>query len=155
MSAAFTRPTIAGAERCICTTLEEPRLHPARTCGGIADDEQSIRRLFADEPGVFWIGTANPRGKRGYQTLRIPEAVAMRGVEKTWRWGMTAEPIPPNASRTWPPFAGISALSSPPRATAPSPPIPAWCVLRWQSWRGRRGNWRGCEYERSASKPGR
>ena len=43
--------------------------------------EQSIRRLFADEPGVFTVGNPNPRRKRGYVTLRIPEAVALR----VWR----------------------------------------------------------------------
>lgn len=40
--------------------------------------EQSIRRLFQDEPGVFKLGTSNPRRKRGYITLRIPESVALR-----------------------------------------------------------------------------
>jgi hypothetical protein len=41
--------------------------------------ENSIRRLFQDEPGVFILGDSNPRGKRrGYTTLRIPEAVAIR-----------------------------------------------------------------------------
>lgn len=43
--------------------------------------ENSIRRLFADEPGVFVLGDDNPRGRRGYCTLRIPEAVAQR----VWR----------------------------------------------------------------------
>lgn len=43
--------------------------------------ENSIRRLFQDEPGVFCLGSRNPRGRRGYTTLRIPEAVAMR----VWR----------------------------------------------------------------------
>jgi hypothetical protein len=44
--------------------------------------ENSIRRLFADQRGVFSLGEANPRrGKRGYVTLRIPEAVAAR----VWR----------------------------------------------------------------------
>lgn len=38
--------------------------------------EQSIRRLFQDRPGVLKIGDSNPRGKRGYVTLRIPAAVA-------------------------------------------------------------------------------
>lgn len=38
--------------------------------------ENSIRRLFQDEPGVFVMGDSNPRGKRGYCTLRIPEDVA-------------------------------------------------------------------------------
>ncbi len=43
--------------------------------------ENSIRRLFQDEPGVFVLGDPNPRRKRGYCTLRIPEAVALR----VWR----------------------------------------------------------------------
>jgi len=36
---------------------------------------QSVRRLFQDRPGVLKIGDSNPRGKRGYVTLRIPSAV--------------------------------------------------------------------------------
>jgi len=40
--------------------------------------ENSIRRLFVDEPGVFVLGESNPRRKRGYTTLRIPESVAAR-----------------------------------------------------------------------------
>lgn len=43
--------------------------------------ENSIRRLFQDEPGVFTLGDSNPRGRRGYVTLRIPEDVALR----VWR----------------------------------------------------------------------
>jgi hypothetical protein len=43
--------------------------------------ENSIRRLFQDEPGVFTLGSNNPRGRRGYTTLRIPEEVALR----VWR----------------------------------------------------------------------
>jgi hypothetical protein len=43
--------------------------------------ENSIRRLFQDEAGVFTMGTPNPRGRRGYCTLRVPEAVALR----VWR----------------------------------------------------------------------
>jgi len=43
--------------------------------------ENSVRRLFADEAGVFTMGNPNPRGRRGYTTIRIPEAVAM----KVWR----------------------------------------------------------------------
>jgi hypothetical protein len=43
--------------------------------------ENSIRRLFQDEPGVFVLGESNPRKKRGYTTLRIPEQVALR----VWR----------------------------------------------------------------------
>jgi hypothetical protein len=40
--------------------------------------ENSIRRLFQDEPGVFILGDSNPRGRRGYTTMRIPEAVALK-----------------------------------------------------------------------------
>ena len=40
--------------------------------------ENSIRRLFADEPGVFILGESNPRNRRGDTTLRIPSAVAER-----------------------------------------------------------------------------
>lgn len=47
--------------------------------------ENSIRRLFQDEPGVFVMGDSNPRGRRGYQTLRISEDVAAR----VWRARVT------------------------------------------------------------------
>ncbi len=40
--------------------------------------ENSIRRLFQDEPGVFKLGEDNPRGRRAYVTLRIPGAVVER-----------------------------------------------------------------------------
>jgi hypothetical protein len=43
--------------------------------------ENSIRRLFQDESGVFVLGNSNPRGRRGYTSLRIPEVVALR----VWR----------------------------------------------------------------------
>jgi hypothetical protein len=42
--------------------------------------EQTVRRLFQDEPGVFVLGDSNPRSKRAYCTLRIPQSVA----EKVW-----------------------------------------------------------------------
>ena len=47
--------------------------------------ENSVRRLLQDEPGVFVLGDSNPRGKRGYCTLRIPEDVALR----VWRARVT------------------------------------------------------------------
>jgi hypothetical protein len=37
-----------------------------------------VRKLFKDEPGVFVLGNDHSRGKRGYQTLRIPEIVMQR-----------------------------------------------------------------------------
>jgi hypothetical protein len=40
---------------------------------------ETIRRLFADEPGVLKMPTASvPTGRRRYRTLRIPSIVAAR-----------------------------------------------------------------------------
>ncbi|HLJ13442.1 MAG TPA: hypothetical protein VKV15_03025 [Bryobacteraceae bacterium] len=44
--------------------------------------EQSIRRLFQDRPGVLKIGESNPRGRRGYTTLRIPAVVVEQIFEE-------------------------------------------------------------------------
>jgi hypothetical protein len=44
---------------------------------GLSSD--TIRRLFEDEPGVVTIGERNPRRKRRYVTLRIPQSVAALG----------------------------------------------------------------------------
>ena len=42
-------------------------------------DESTIRRLFADEPGVLRVGKAGRRdGKRSYVTLPVPASVALR-----------------------------------------------------------------------------
>jgi hypothetical protein len=43
---------------------------------GLSDD--SVRRLFQNEPGVLRIGEAKPRHKRRYLTLRIPQSVMER-----------------------------------------------------------------------------
>lgn len=40
--------------------------------------EKTIRRMFADEPGVLEWGNDEQRFKRAYKTLRIPES----GVER-------------------------------------------------------------------------
>ena len=40
--------------------------------------ENTIRRMFADEPGVIEWGTEETRFKRGYTTLRIPESIIAR-----------------------------------------------------------------------------
>jgi hypothetical protein len=40
--------------------------------------EKTIRRIFADEPGVLEWGNDEQRYKRGYKTLRIPESVVER-----------------------------------------------------------------------------
>lgn len=42
----------------------------------------TIRRMFADEPGVIPLGDEHPRGKRRRVTLRIPRAVFGRVKRK-------------------------------------------------------------------------
>jgi len=37
-----------------------------------------VRELFEEEPGVLVIRDRNPRGKRRYRTLRIPQTVVDR-----------------------------------------------------------------------------
>ena len=44
-------------------------------------DENTVRRIFIDEPGVLRLGNLSKRGKRSYVTLRIPAAV----VERVYR----------------------------------------------------------------------
>ena len=41
-------------------------------------NENTIRRLFIDEPGVLKYGAPCRRGKRQYISLRIPQSVAER-----------------------------------------------------------------------------
>lgn len=40
--------------------------------------EDTIRKIFRDEPGVLKIGSAEKRFKRGYVVLRIPETVLQK-----------------------------------------------------------------------------
>jgi hypothetical protein len=40
-------------------------------------NENTIRRIFMDEPGVLRLGTPH-RGKRSYFTLRVPASVLER-----------------------------------------------------------------------------
>jgi len=43
-----------------------------------AFDRDTIRKLFAKEPGVLALANAPIRGKRRYTTLRVPESVMLR-----------------------------------------------------------------------------
>lgn len=67
----------------IHTTTEANAFDPHYTPQELAAlwklDESTVRRLFADEPGVFRVGKLGRRdGKREYFTLRIPASVATR-----------------------------------------------------------------------------
>ena len=55
---------------------------PAELAKALKVSTNTIRRLFQDEVGVIKFGEANPRGRRAYQTLRIPRAVAERIIKE-------------------------------------------------------------------------
>ena len=44
--------------------------------------EETIRKLFRDDPAVLKIGVGEKLHKRGYVVLRIPETVVLRIHEK-------------------------------------------------------------------------
>jgi hypothetical protein len=51
---------------------------PAEIAKALKVSTNTVRRLFQDVEGVIKLGDPNPRGRRGYQTLRIPRAVCER-----------------------------------------------------------------------------
>jgi hypothetical protein len=55
---------------------------PHRTIQQIAESwglsEDSVARIFEDEPGVLVLTNSNTRGKRRYRTLRVPQSVEQR-----------------------------------------------------------------------------
>lgn len=67
-----------------CGAGSVPAWGKVYTVAGLAAEwqlsESSIRKIFADEAGIFVLGAAGRR-KRSYQTLRIPLVVA----ERVWR----------------------------------------------------------------------
>jgi hypothetical protein len=58
--------------------VDEKHYSPADLAKAWSFDVETVRNIFRDEPGVLKIGEKNPRGKRMYLTLRIPESVAVR-----------------------------------------------------------------------------
>jgi len=60
-------------------------LTPAEIAEALKVSVNTARRLFQDVDGVIKLGGANPRGKRCYQTLRIPRPVFERVVREKSR----------------------------------------------------------------------
>lgn len=58
--------------------VDERHFTPADLAKAWSVDVETIRNVFRDEPGVVKIGDKNPKHKRSYLTLRIPESVAVR-----------------------------------------------------------------------------
>jgi hypothetical protein len=56
----------------------EKHFSPAELATAWGVDPETIRNMFRSEPGVLKIGEKNPKHKRAYLTLRIPESVAVR-----------------------------------------------------------------------------
>ena len=59
-----------------------PALEPHFTVATLAKawsiSEDTVRRLFSEEPGVVVIAAPKRRGRRQYKTIRIPQSVAER-----------------------------------------------------------------------------
>jgi hypothetical protein len=75
------------------TEIRMPRLEPVSivqtseaetyyTLAEIAElwrvSEDTVRRLFENEPGVLVLGDSRPRWKRRYRTIRVPASVLER-----------------------------------------------------------------------------
>ena len=67
----------ASAAPVVCPLPPGDVFTPAELAKAWKLSEQSIRRLFQDLPNVFKL-SSTARGKRSYQTLRIPAAIAER-----------------------------------------------------------------------------
>lgn len=59
-------------------TVAEKHFTPAELAKAWGVHVKTIRELFRLEPGVLKLGEKNPRHKRSYLTLRIPESIAQR-----------------------------------------------------------------------------
>lgn len=69
----------------VTSVVDEPHYSPAELAKSWGVDVETIRNLFRNEPGVLKIGDKNPKHKRPYLTLRIPESVAVRLHERLSR----------------------------------------------------------------------
>ena len=66
--------------------LPESYLTVGEVAGRLKVHEETVRRLFEDEPGVLVICRPR-RGRRHYRTIRIPEPVVQRVVTRFTRAG--------------------------------------------------------------------
>ena len=62
----------------------EPHYAPKQVSKLWGVSADTVRKIFANEPGVLCFGTGETRHKRGYFIMRIPESV-MRRVHMKWR----------------------------------------------------------------------
>jgi proline dehydrogenase len=62
----------------ISNAIEEAVFTPHELAQWTKLHASTIRKLFADEPGVIRLGRARARGHRRYYTIRIPKSVAER-----------------------------------------------------------------------------
>lgn len=68
----------SGSIKPVKSVVDELHYSPAQLAKSWGVDIETIRNLFRNEPGVLKIGDKNPKHKRPYVTLRIPESVALR-----------------------------------------------------------------------------
>jgi hypothetical protein len=62
----------------VSNLYEEKHYTPGQIAKSWSLNEDSIRRLFKNEPGVLEIPRPETRHKRAYTTLRVPESVLRR-----------------------------------------------------------------------------
>jgi hypothetical protein len=67
-----------GTLKPVKSVVDERHYSPTELAKTWGVDVETIRNLFRNEPGVMKIGDKNPKHKRPYLTLRIPESVALR-----------------------------------------------------------------------------
>jgi hypothetical protein len=65
--------------------LGEPFYTPQQIAEHLQVSVATARRLFQDESGVIKLGDSNPRGRRGYVTIRIPASVLRRVLREHGR----------------------------------------------------------------------
>lgn len=58
--------------------VDEKHYSPADLAKAWGVSAETVRQIFRNEPGVLRLGTNGDKRVRGYVTLRIPQAVAVR-----------------------------------------------------------------------------
>ena len=65
------------------TELLSPRYYSAREIAELLNlSQDSVRKLFQDEPGVLVLGDQSSKYKRRYTTLRVPDSVLRRVLRR-------------------------------------------------------------------------
>jgi hypothetical protein len=78
LNASSAKPNIVPKPSDSARVSTERHYSPAEIAELWGLSQDSVRRLFKEEPGVLLMAPRKRRGKRAYVTLRIPESVVER-----------------------------------------------------------------------------